>query len=88
MIVIENDVGKQSVMFSKGKSALKLLENNPILSHYEVGRLYANGGPEGVWKIYEGVSKTDGKVESTRNYKVGLSRNTIIYFAGSFHLRI
>ena len=50
------------MMFSKGKSALKLLENNPILSQYEVGRLYASGGPEGVWKIYEGVSKTDAKV--------------------------
>lgn len=48
-------------MFSKGKSALKLLENNPILNHYEVGRLYASGGPEGVWKIHEGFSKADGK---------------------------
>ena len=49
-------------MFSKGKSALKLLENNPILSHFDVGRLYASGGPESVWKIYEGVAKADGKV--------------------------
>ena len=49
-------------MFSKGKSGHKLLENNPILGLYEVGRLYATAGPEGVWKIYEGVSKTDGKV--------------------------
>ena len=48
-------------MFSK-KSGYKLLESNPILSHYEVGRLFASGGPEGVWKIYEGVSKVDGKV--------------------------
>ena len=54
-------------MFSKGKSGYRLLESNPILSHYEVGRLYASGGPEGVWKIYEGVSKVDGKVGS---YKV------------------
>ena len=50
------------MMFSKGKSGYKLLESNPILSHYEVGRLYATGGPEGVWKIYEGISKADGKV--------------------------
>ena len=49
-------------MFSKGKSALKLLENNAILSHFDVGRLYASGGPESVWKIYEGVAKADGKV--------------------------
>ena len=49
-------------MFSKGKSALKLLENNAILSHFDVGRLYASGGPESVWKIYEGVAKSDGKV--------------------------
>lgn len=51
-------------MFSKGKSGLKLLENNPILNHYDVGRLYASGGPEAVWKIHEGVSKSDGKVSS------------------------
>ena len=49
-------------MFSKSKTASKLLENNPILQYYEVGRLFGNGGPEGVWKIYEGVSKTDGRV--------------------------
>ena len=49
-------------MFSKGKTASKVLENNVILQQYEVGRLYAGGGPEGVWKIYEGISKTDGKV--------------------------
>ena len=51
-------------MFSKGKSALKLLETNPILGHFDVGRLYASGGPENVWKIYEGVAKADGKVRS------------------------
>ena len=49
-------------MFSKSKTASKLLENNPILQYYEVGRLYGNGGPEGVWKIYEAVSKADGRV--------------------------
>jgi hypothetical protein len=49
-------------MFSKSKTASKLLENNPILQYYEVGRLFGNGGPEGVWKIYEGVSKSDGRV--------------------------
>jgi len=49
-------------MFSKSKNASKLLENNSILQYYEVGRLFGNGGPEGVWKIYEGVSKSDGKV--------------------------
>ena len=51
-------------MFSKGKSGAKLLENNLILHHFDVGRLYASGGPEGVWKIYEGFSKNDGKVST------------------------
>ena len=49
-------------MFSKGKSGSKLLENNPILQHYEVGRAHASGGPEGIWKIHEATSKADGKV--------------------------
>ena len=49
-------------MFSKGKTATKVLENNVITHQYEVGKLFGSGGPEGVWKIYEGVSKTDGKV--------------------------
>ena len=49
-------------MFSKGKTASKVLENNVILQQYDVGRLFGSGGPEGVWKIYEGVSKTDGRV--------------------------
>ncbi len=52
-------------MFSKGKSGSRLLENNGILQHYEVGRLYGSGGPEGVWKIYEGFSKTDGRVSES-----------------------
>ena len=55
-------------MFSKGKTASKVLEHNVILQQYEVGRLYAGGGPEGVWKIYEGVSKTDGKVSVQEFY--------------------
>jgi hypothetical protein len=57
-------------MFSKGKSALKLLENNAILSHFDVGRLYASGGPESVWKIYEGVAKADGKVSFFENFLI------------------
>ena len=49
-------------MFSKGKSGVRLLENNAILQHYEVGRVFASGGPEGIWKIHEAISKHDGKV--------------------------
>ena len=49
-------------MFSKSKSGSRILENNPILNHYEVGRPYGSGGPEGIWKIYEGYSKTDKRV--------------------------
>ena len=51
-----------NVMFSKGKTASKVLENSAILQQYDVGRLCGSGGPEGVWKIYEGASKTDGRV--------------------------
>ena len=62
MIFWENNI--KETMFSKGKSAHRLLETNPILAHFDIGRLFASGGPEGVWKIYEGVGKTDGKVHS------------------------
>ncbi len=52
---------------SKGKSGLnKLLEGNAILQHYEVGRAYASGGPEGIWKIHEAVAKADAKVKKER----------------------
>ena len=55
-------------MFSKGKTATKVLESNAITQQYEVGKLFGSGGPEGVWKIYEGVSKFDGKVSTcTKN---------------------
>jgi len=49
-------------MFGKGKTASKVLEHNGILNQYDVGRLFGSGGPEGVWKIYEGMNKTDGRV--------------------------
>ena len=51
-----------NVMFGKGKTASKVLEHNGILNQYDVGRLFGSGGPEGVWKIYEGMNKTDGRV--------------------------
>ncbi|TRY61045.1 hypothetical protein TCAL_08271, partial [Tigriopus californicus] len=47
-----------------GKSGSRLLENNPILQHFEVNRCYASGGPEGIWKIYEARRKLDGKEAS------------------------
>ena len=64
-------------MFSKGKSGAKLLENNAILHHFHVGRLFATGGPEGVWKIYEGYYKTDGKVSSESRVKNNYLMNCI-----------
>ena len=51
-----------NVMFGKGKTGSKVLEHNGILNQYDVGRLFGSGGPEGVWKIYEGMNKTDGRV--------------------------
>ena len=53
-----------NVMFGKGKTATKVLEHNSILNQYDVGRLFGSGGPEGVWKIYEGMNKTDGRVSN------------------------
>lgn len=37
-------------------------EGNPILNQYEMGKQVATGGPEGVWKVYEGHRKSDAKV--------------------------
>ena len=69
-------------MFSKGKSGAKLLENNAILHHFHVGRLFATGGPEGVWKIYEGYNKTDGKVSNEchvkNNYLMNCMKNNYL----------
>ena len=70
-------------MFSKSKSGTRLLENNPILNHYEVGRPYASGGPEGIWKIYEGYSKSDKRVRSF--YVLSYSHIWIGQFLKSLH---
>jgi SCY1-like protein 2 len=54
-----------SAMFAKfkhGAGAQNVLDNNPILQFFEVGKLMASAGPEMVWKIYDGYRKTDGKV--------------------------
>ncbi|XP_051175555.1 SCY1-like protein 2 isoform X2 [Leptopilina boulardi] len=51
-------------MFSKFKSggtAPNILESNPILNHFEIGKQSATAGPENVWKILEGYRKSDGK---------------------------
>ena len=40
----------------------KLLENNSITCHYEVGRYVGSGGPEGVWRLHEATARSDGKV--------------------------
>ncbi|XP_059477064.1 SCY1-like protein 2 isoform X2 [Neocloeon triangulifer] len=53
-----------SAMFSKfkhGTGAQNVLDNNPILQFFEVGKLLASAGPEMVWKIYDGYRKSDGK---------------------------
>ena len=49
---------------SGGRSAAvaKLLENNSITCHYEVGRYVGSGGPEGVWRLHEATARSDGKV--------------------------
>ena len=48
---------------SGGSAAVaKLLENNSITCHYEVGRYVGSGGPEGVWRLHEATTRSDGKV--------------------------
>ena len=48
---------------SGGSAAVaKLLENNSITCHYEVGRYVGSGGPEGVWRLHEATARSDGKV--------------------------
>ena len=42
----------------------KLLENNSITCHYEVGKYVGSGGPEGVWRLHEARARSDGKVSS------------------------
>ncbi len=37
-------------------------KKKPPYLFFQVGRAYASGGPEGVWKIYEATARADGKV--------------------------
>ena len=76
---------KANTMFSKGKSGAKLLENNAILHHFHVGRLFASGGPEGVWKIYEGYYKTDGKVSNECHVKYNHPLMYLLVIAHDFY---
>ena len=67
---------------------------NPITKHFRLTRQAASAGPEMVWKIYDAVRISDGKVSvnsgtnshpTLRNYHVttpprdSLSRKSIMY---------
>lgn len=54
-------------MFSKFKhvgsaAPQNILDNNPIIQYFEIGKQVASAGPELVWKIHDAYRKSDGKV--------------------------
>ena len=59
-------------MFGKLKSAAtgssapppapQVAGSNPIVQTYDIGAATASAGPELVWRIYDAVRKSDGKV--------------------------
>ncbi|KAL0280108.1 UNVERIFIED_CONTAM: hypothetical protein PYX00_001498 [Menopon gallinae] len=55
-------------MFSKFKQVgsasapQNVLDNNPIIQFFEIGKQTASAGPELVWKIHDAYRKSDGKV--------------------------
>ncbi|KAI5730590.1 hypothetical protein M8J76_015444 [Diaphorina citri] len=57
-----------TAMFSKlkhgvggGGGASGYLENNAIGQYFEIGKHVSSAGPEMVWKIHDGVRRSDGK---------------------------
>lgn len=38
------------------------LEQNPIVQHFHIGKLSGSAGPELVWRIFDGVRRSDAKV--------------------------
>lgn len=55
-----------ATMFSKFKSGTATPQNpidtNPIVQHFEIGKLNSCAGPELIWKIHDGYRKSDGRV--------------------------
>ncbi|XP_023332600.1 SCY1-like protein 2 isoform X2 [Eurytemora carolleeae] len=59
-------------MFTKQKTGLRIIESNPIAQYYSIGRQLTCPVPEPdppVWKIYDAVSKADGKEASIHVYE-------------------
>lgn len=59
-----------ATMFSKFKSSgttvpQNSFDNNPITQHFEIGKQVGSSGPEYVWKIYDCIRKSDGRVSIT-----------------------
>lgn len=55
-----------TTMFSKFKTGTatpqNIIDTNPIIQFFEIGKQVACAGPELVWKIYDAYKKSDGKV--------------------------
>lgn len=68
IIVYSGDM-PAATMFSKFKSGAATpqnpYDNNPIAELYEIGKQAACAGPELVWKIHDGIRKSDKQVSST-----------------------
>ncbi|XP_039287432.1 SCY1-like protein 2 [Nilaparvata lugens] len=43
------------------QNSQNVLDNNPIVQYYEVGKVTATAGPELVWRIHDAYRKSDGK---------------------------
>ncbi|XP_033608206.1 SCY1-like protein 2 isoform X4 [Cryptotermes secundus] len=53
-----------TAMFSKfkhGPTGQNVLDNNPIVQYFEIGKQTASAGPELVWRIHDAYRKSDGK---------------------------
>jgi hypothetical protein len=50
-----------------GGGPQSLLDHNPIVQYFDIGKQTASAGPELVWRIHDAYRKTDGKV-SKKNY--------------------
>ncbi|GAB6033329.1 hypothetical protein CHUAL_013097 [Chamberlinius hualienensis] len=51
-------------MFKFKQVPQHVLDNNPIMQQFEIGRQVGSAGPELIWKIYEAIRRTDKKESS------------------------
>lgn len=59
-----------TAMFSNFKSRVgvggsaphNILDHNPIVQFFDIGKQTASAGPEQIWRIHDAYRKSDGKV--------------------------